>query len=85
MCVCHITYAAFPEYREEFTVENTFEYPVSFNGKMRFKMTFPKDMPAKEIERAVLENAQTAKYLDGGSAKKIIVVPCKIINVVVAK
>ena len=80
-----ITYAAFPEYREEFTVENTFEYPVSFNGKMRFKMTFPKDMPAKEIERAVLENAQTAKYLDGGSAKKIIVVPCKIINVVVAK
>lgn len=80
-----ISFATFPEYVEAYTVENTFEYPVSFNGKMRFKMTFPKDMPIKEVEKDVIENPQTAKYLDGGSVKKIIVVPCKIINIVVAK
>lgn len=80
-----ISFATFPEYVEAYTVENTFEYPVSFNGKMRFKMTFPKDMPIKEVEKGVIENPQTAKYLDGGSVKKIIVVPCKIINIVVAK
>lgn len=80
-----ISFATFPEYVEAYTVENTFEYPVSFNGKMRFKMTFPKDMPLKEVEKGVIENPQTAKYLDGGSIKKIIVVPCKIINIVVAK
>lgn len=80
-----ISFATFPEYVEAYTVENTFEYPVSFNGKMRFKMTFPKDMPLKEVEKGVIENPQTAKYLDGGSVKKIIVVPCKIINIVVAK
>lgn len=80
-----ISFATFPEYVEVYTVENTFEYPVSFNGKMRFKMTFPKDMPIKEVEKGVIENPQTAKYLDGGSVKKIIVVPCKIINIVVAK
>ena len=80
-----ISFATFPEYVEAYTVENTFEYPISFNGKMRFKMTFPKDMPIKEVEKGVIENPQTAKYLDGGSVKKIIVVPCKIINIVVAK
>ena len=80
-----ISFATFPEYVEAYTVENTFEYPVSFNGKMRFKMTFPKDIPIKEVEKGVIENPQTAKYLDGGSVKKIIVVPCKIINIVVAK
>ena len=80
-----ISFATFPEYVEAYTVENTFAYPVSFNGKMRFKMTFPKDMPIKEVEKGVIENPQTAKYLDGGSVKKIIVVPCKIINIVVAK
>ena len=80
-----ISFATFPVYVEAYTVENTFEYPVSFNGKMRFKMTFPKDMPIKEVEKGVIENPQTAKYLDGGSVKKIIVVPCKIINIVVAK
>ncbi len=80
-----ISFATFPEYVEAYTVENTFEYPVSFNGKMRFKMTFPKDMPIKEVEKGVIENPQTARYLDGGSVKKIIVVPCKIINIVVAK
>ncbi|MDD7236131.1 MAG: leucine--tRNA ligase [bacterium] len=80
-----ISFATFPEYVEAYTVENTFEYPVSFNGKMRFKMTFPKDMPIKEVEKGVIENPQTVKYLDGGSVKKIIVVPCKIINIVVAK
>ena len=77
-----ICYAEFPKYVEAYTVENTFEYPVSFNGKMRFKLELPKDMPAAEVEAAVRANENTAKYIGEKVIKKIIVVPSKIINVV---
>ena len=77
-----ICYAEFPKYVEAYTVENTFEYPVSFNGKMRFKLELPKDMPAAEVEAAVRANVNTAKYIGEKGIKKIIVVPSKIINVV---
>ena len=77
-----ISFASFPEYKEEYTVEAAFEYPVSFNGKLRFKITLPKDMPATEVEKAVREDERTPRYLTSGQVRKVIVVPGKIINVV---
>ena len=77
-----VSCAAFPEYVESYTVENTFEYPVSFNGKMRFKLELPKSVDPKDAEAAVLASPNTEKYLGGKPVKKIIVVPSKIINVV---
>ena len=74
--------AEFPQFVEAYTVENIFEYPVSFNGKMRFKLSLPKALSVKEVEQAVRENENTAKYVGEGGIKKIIVVPSKIINVV---
>lgn len=77
-----ISFASFPKYVEAYTVENTFEYPVSFNGKMRFKMELSKSLTPKEVEEAVRANENTEKYLGGNAIKKIIVVPSKIINIV---
>ena len=77
-----VTYASFPEYVEAYTIENTVEYPVSFNGKMRFKVTLPKDLPAEEVEKTILAHESTAKYLGGAKVRKVIVVPSKIINIV---
>ena len=77
-----VSKAQFPEYIEAYTVENTFEYPVSFNGKMRFKMELSKSLSPKEVEQAVRENENTAKYVGENGIKKVIVVPGKIINVV---
>ena len=77
-----VTFASFPKYVEGYTVEDTFDYPVSFNGKMRFKLTLSKSLSPKEVEAAVLADDNTAKYLAGGSVKKVIVVPSKIINIV---
>lgn len=74
--------ASFPVYEEKYTVEDTFEYPVSFNGKMRFKIALPKTISAKDAEAAVLESPNTAKYLEGKPVRKIIFVPSKIINIV---
>ncbi len=77
-----ISFAKFPEYVEAYTVENTFEYPVSFNGKMRFKLELSKSLTPKEVEEAVRANENTEKYLAGNAIKKVIVVPSKIINIV---
>jgi len=77
-----VSVASFPEYVEAYTVENTFEYPVSFNGKMRFKLELSKSLSPKDIEQAVRENENTAKYVGENGIKKVIVVPGKIINVV---
>jgi leucyl-tRNA synthetase len=78
-----ITTAAYPAYEEKYTAENSFEYPVSFNGKMRFKKELPLGIPAGDIEAAVLADTQTARYLEGKTPKKVIVVPGKIVNIVV--
>lgn len=78
-----ISNAAFPQWKEEYLVENTFEYPVSVNGKMRAKLSFALDAPREEIEKAVLAEEQVTKFFDGKAPKKIIIVPNKIINVVV--
>ncbi len=77
-----VTFASYPEYVEAYTVEDSFEYPVSFNGKMRFKINLSKSLSPKEVEAAVLADENTAKYLAGGNVKKVIVVPSKIINIV---
>ncbi len=75
--------ASFPEFDEKYLVESSIEYPVSFNGKMRFKITLPAGMSVEEVQRSVLAHEMAARYLDGGTPKKVIVVPGKIVNVVV--
>lgn len=78
-----VTQAAFPVYNESYTQENTFEYPVSFNGKMRFKLELPLGISVPEIEQAVISAPESAKWLEGKAPKKVIVVPGKIVNVVI--
>jgi leucyl-tRNA synthetase len=78
-----IAKASFPIYKEEYLIENTFQYPISFNGKVRFKLTLPLDLPQKEIEQAVLQATESAKWLQGKPPKKVIVVQGKIVNVVI--
>ncbi len=75
--------AQFPQYNEEYLVENTFEYPVSFNGKMRFKAELPTNMSKEDVEKEVLAMEKAQKYLEGKSPKKVIVVPGRIVNIVV--
>jgi leucyl-tRNA synthetase len=77
-----ISKAEFPEFDEKYLVESTKEYPISFNGKMRFTLELSLDLTKQEIEEKVLEDDRTAHYLDGRSPKKVIVVPGKIVNVV---
>jgi leucyl-tRNA synthetase len=78
-----ITYASFPEYIEAYTIENTCTYAVSFNGKTRFTVDLPLDMPREEVDAHVRSLEQTAKYVAGGNILKVIVVPGKIVNIVV--
>ncbi len=77
-----ITSQAFPVYEAEHLIEDSFEYPIQVNGKVRATLTFPADMSKEEIEKSVLENESVLKWLDGAKPKKIIVVPKRIVNVV---
>ena len=74
--------AEFPVCNEAYLVESNTKYPISFNGKVRFTMELPADMSKEDVEKTVLSNEQTAKYLDGKAPKKVIVVPGKIVNIV---
>ncbi len=74
--------AKFPVFNEEYLKESSVKYPVSFNGKVRFTLELPADMSKEEVGRTALANEQTAKFLEGKSPKKIIVVPGKIVNIV---
>jgi len=78
-----ISSAKFPEYNETFLEESSFNYPVSFNGKLRFKIDLSLDMSTEEIEKAVLSDINAEKWLAGKEPRKIIIVPNKIINIVV--
>ncbi len=78
-----IEFAAFPELDESYLVEDEVEYPVSFNGRMRFKLQLPADMSPSEVEKSVLQDERVIGQLNGNNPKKIIVVPKKIINIVV--
>ncbi len=79
-----VNFASFPEFKEEYVKENAFEYPVSFNGKMRFKLELPVDMPKEEVEKAALEDERAQKWIEGKQVRNVIVVPKKIINIVVS-
>ncbi len=79
-----ITSAIFPAFVEDYVKENTFEYPVSFNGKMRFKLEMPVGADRKEIEEKALEHEKAQRWLEGKQVRKVIVVPNKIINIVVS-
>jgi leucyl-tRNA synthetase len=78
-----IIHAAFPEFKEEYLVENNHEYPVSINGKMRAKLTLPLSLSREEVEKAALEDAVVLKWTEGNKPKKVIVVPGKIVNIVI--
>ena len=75
--------AKYPEVCAEYLVENSHEYPVSINGKMRFKKEFPLDMSNDEITAAVLADPAAQKWTEGRAPKKVIVVKGKIINIVI--
>ena len=75
--------AQWPLCNEAYLVEDKQKYPVQFNGKVRFTLEVAKDTPREEVERIVMADEQTAKYLNGGTPKKVIVVPGRIVNIVV--
>lgn len=77
-----IAFAAFPEFNEAHLVEDNFNYPISFNGKMRFNLELAANLSVQEIEKLVMEAEQTHKYLEGKQPKKVIIVPKKIVNIV---
>ncbi len=77
-----ISTAPFPAFDASHLVESSKEYPVSFNGKMRFKIELPLDMSKEDIESTVMAHEKTQQQLQGRTPKKIIVVPGKIVNIV---
>lgn len=77
-----ISLAVFPQWKEEFLVENEFEYPVSINGKVKFKINLSLKMSKEDVEKSVLGSADITKFMQG-SPKKVIVVPGRIVNIVV--
>ncbi|MEM6643176.1 MAG: leucine--tRNA ligase [Bacteroidota bacterium] len=75
--------AEFPELDDQYLLEDTIEYPIMVNGKMRAKITFGSNDDKEKIERETLANEKIQKWLEGKAPKKVIVVPKKIVNVVV--
>ena len=78
-----VTYQDFPTFDASHLVESSHMYPVSFNGKMRFKVEYALDMDLAEIEKQILAHEKSIHYLEGKAPKKVIIVPKKIINIVV--
>ncbi|WP_370390585.1 leucine--tRNA ligase [uncultured Winogradskyella sp.] len=77
-----IATAPFPKFEEKYVIESTKNYPISFNGKMRFTLELPLDMSKEDIEKTVLAYEKTQEQLQGRTPKKVIVVPGKIVNIV---
>ena len=77
-----VTTAKFPAFDSKYLLEDEINYPVSFNGKMRFKIALSADMSKDEVEAQVMKHEKTDHYLGGKSPKKIIVVPKRIVNIV---
>ncbi len=75
--------AKWPAWDEEYIRESAVTYPVSFNGKARFNISVPADMPAAEVQRIAIEHENAAKWIEGKQVVKVIVVPGKIVNIVV--
>lgn len=77
-----VSKASFPIFKAEYLIENTFEYPISINGKVRGRMNFALDMPKEDIEKVVLASEIIQKWSAGKKPKKVIIVPGKIVNLV---
>lgn len=77
-----IEHVKFPELNEKYLIEDEIEYPVSFNGKMRFKISLPSNLTTPQIEEIIMKDERTLKQLEGKSVKKSIIIPKKIINIV---
>ena len=77
-----ISQQPFPKFEEKYLVESSKEYPVSFNGKMRFKIELPLDLTAAQIEEIIMQDERTQAQLQGRTPKNVIIVPGKIINLV---
>ncbi len=77
-----VEFEKFPVLNESYLVEDEIDYPVSFNGKMKFKIKLPSTLTKEEVERIILENEDAKKHLDGKTVKNFIFVPKKIINIV---
>ncbi len=77
-----VSKTSFPVLVESYLVENEFDYPVSFNGKTRCKITISLSLSKEEIEKEVMTSAEIIKWLNGQAPKKVIVVPGKIVNIV---
>ena len=77
-----IATAPFPQFDASHLIESSKEYPISFNGKMRFMLELPLDMSKEEMETAVMAHEKTIYYLEGRTPKKVIIVPGKIVNIV---
>jgi leucyl-tRNA synthetase len=77
-----ISEVAFPAFDAKHLVETNKEYPVSFNGKMRFTIELPLDLTKEQIEEIVMKDERTQKHLEGRTPNKVIIVPGKIINLV---
>jgi leucyl-tRNA synthetase len=77
-----ISTVPFPKFEEKYLVESSKNYPISFNGKMRFTLELPLDMNKDDIEKIVMAHEKTIAQLDGRTPKKVIIVPGKIVNIV---
>ena len=77
-----IATVAFPICEEKYLVESDKEYPVSFNGKMKFTINLPLDLTESQIEEIIMKDERTIKQLDGNTPKKVIIVPGRVINLV---
>ena len=77
-----ISTTPFPKFEEKHLIESSKNYPISFNGKMRFTMELPLDLSKDDIEAAVMAHEKTQEQLQGRTPKKVIVVPGKIVNIV---
>jgi leucyl-tRNA synthetase len=75
--------AAMPTHDPQYLTESEFEYPVSVNGKLRFKKTLPLGLSATEISEAILADENAKKWLEGGAPKKVVAVPGRIVNIVI--
>ncbi len=78
-----ISTAAFPDFNEVYLVDDSINYPVSVNGKLKFTLELPATLTVQEVEAEVMQNENTIKLLDGKQPKKVIVVHKKIVNMVV--
>ena len=77
-----VSFAEYPNFNSDYLVEDTYEYPLMINGKLRAKQSFSLNTENSEIEKSVLINETIKKWLDGKKIKKIIIVPNKVINIV---